>query len=431
MGRALALSFALGLMVTACGGSAGTSPDSEPSARQQTSSREAASAPEPQPAPSAEPRHATEEPSRAEEQASPSEHTAPEEQAAPESPPDPPPSDPPPAEPTEQASAARERDEAVAILRGHRIHTEEWATDFTRHTVPLEEFFSGGPRRDQILPLDEPRFETVEAAAAILKPREPVVELVIGDDARAYPLRIMIWHEIVNDVVGDRPVSITFCPLCNTALVFDRILNGRLLDFGTTGNLRNSDLVMWDRQTESWWQQFGGEAVVGELAGEKLTQVPARITSWDDFAARFPDGKVLSQNTGFSRDYGYNPYWGYDSIDSPPFFPTENHDDNRLSPKERVVFLDGERAVVIPFSALETAGTIEFSADGEALVAEWVANVRSAFRREPIDESDDLRAADGAGSARITSAATGELVNFDTPFWFAVAAFRPDAEIIR
>ena len=439
------LPLALGLMVTACGGSAGTSPDSEPSARQQTSTGEVASTPETQPAPAADPQPASPaelqpappgEPRQptAEPQPAPSseprqtsvEPSRPEELAAPEPPPGP-----PPVQPTEQVSAARERDEAVAILRGHRIHTEEWATDFTRHTVPLEEFFSGGPRRDQIPPLDRPRFETVEATGAILKPREPVVELVIGDDARAYPLRIMIWHEIVNDVVGGRPVSVTFCPLCNTALVFDRILNGRLLDFGTTGNLRNSDLVMWDRQTESWWQQFGGEAVVGELAGEKLTQVPARITSWDDFAARFPDGKVLSRDTGFSRDYGHNPYWGYDSIDSPPFFPTANRDDNRLSPKERVVFLDGERAVVIPFSALEAAGTIEFSADGEALVAEWVAGVRSAFRRGPTDEGKDLRAADGAGSARVTSAATGKLVSFDTPFWFAVAAFRTDAEIIR
>ena len=222
-------------------------------------------------------------------------------------------------------------------------------------------------------------------AGSILEPREPVVEVVIGDDARAYPLRIMIWHEIVNDVVGGLPVSVTFCPLCNTAIVFDRNLNGRVLDFGTSGNLRNSDLVMWDRQTETWWQQFGGEGVVGELAGERLAQVPARITAWEDFAARFPDGLVLSQDTGFSRQYGLNPYAGYDSVDTQPFFPTDNRDDDRLPPKERVVFVDGETAVVIAFSALEAAGTIEFSATARSSSQSgWRAcNPHSTARRSP------------------------------------------------
>ena len=198
-----------------------------------------------------------------------------------------------------------------------------------------------------------------------------------------------------------------------------------MLDFGTSGNLRNSGLVMLDRQTETWWQQFGGEGVVGELAGERLAQVPARITAWEDFAARFPDGLVLSQDTGFSRQYGLNPYAGYDSVDTQPFFPTDNRDDDRLPPKERVVFVDGETAVVIAFSALEAAGTIEFSANGEELIAEWVEGVQSALDSPSIPDSAEV------GSARVISAATGELVTFDTPFWFAVAAFRPNAEIIQ
>ena len=157
-----------------------------------------------------------------------------------------------------------------------RVSLGGWTTDFTRHTVPLEEFLGGGPPRDGIPPIDEPTFDTVEEAGGYLEAREPVVEVVIDGEARAYPLRILVWHEIVNDVIGDTPVSVTFCPLCYTAIAFDRRFDGEVLDFGTTGNLRNSDLVMWDRQSETWWQQFSGEGVVGEHAGELLTQVPAR-----------------------------------------------------------------------------------------------------------------------------------------------------------
>jgi hypothetical protein len=143
----------------------------------------------------------------------------------------------------------------------------DWKTDWSRHTVPLEELFSGGPPRDGIPPLDEPRFISIEEAAGQVAAKEPVVVFEHGEEARAYPLAILMWHEIVNDEVGGQPVVITYCPLCNTALAFDRRLGDRVLDFGTSGLLRHSDLVMWDRQTESLWQQVTGEAIVGTLAG--------------------------------------------------------------------------------------------------------------------------------------------------------------------
>jgi hypothetical protein len=163
----------------------------------------------------------------------------------------------------------------------------EWPqTDFGRHSVPLEEITSGGPPKDGIPSIDDPSF--VPVAQADLPPQEPVMGLVIGGDARAYPLRILMWHEIVNDVVEGVPVAVTYCPLCNTGLVFDRRVDGRKLEFGTTGKLRHSDLVMYDRGTESWWQQFLGEAIVGELTGTRLKVLPSQTLSWADFKRIHP-----------------------------------------------------------------------------------------------------------------------------------------------
>jgi hypothetical protein len=318
---------------------------------------------------------------------------------------------------TEGSPGSSEEDELV-------VSTVEWDTDFSRHSVPLSEFQSGGPGKDGIPSIDVPRFVSVGEADEWLSEREPVIELVHEGAARAYPIQILVWHEIVNDEVGGTPVVVTFCPLCNTALVFDRRVDGRVLDFGTTGNLRNSDLVMYDRQTESWWQQFGGEAVVGELTGAELEHLPARIVAWEDFAQRHPTGEVLSQETGAVRDYGRNPYEGYDDVDSGPLFPVSREDD-RLAPKERVVFLerDGE-AVVVPFSLLAEQRRVELRVGGADLLVEWVPGVLS-----PLD-SDFVASGREVGSATVTSLATGEPVPFDQPFWFAVAAFRPDARIV-
>src|SRR6516165_2937234 len=138
----------------------------------------------------------------------------------------------------------------------------EWPrTDFSKHSVPFAGIKSGGPPKDGI----------------------PAIDLSIGEDARAYPLRVLIWHEIANDIVGGTPVVVTYCPLCNAALVFERVIDGRVLDFGTTGKLRNSDLVMYDRQTESWWQQFTGEAIAGAMTGRHLRLIPSRLESFDRF----------------------------------------------------------------------------------------------------------------------------------------------------
>jgi Protein of unknown function (DUF3179) len=324
-----------------------------------------------------------------------------------------------------KTAAAEASTEQVELDDELLVPTSGWATDFSKHTVPLSEISPGGPGKDGIPAIDAPKFVYVGEADEWLGAREPVIELELGGEARAYPLQILIWHEIVNDEVGGTPVSVTFCPLCNTALVFDRRLDGRVLDFGTTGNLRYSDLVMYDRQTESWWQQFGGEAIVGELAGKELEQIPARVVAWEEFAGRHPQETVLSRETGHSRPYGQNPYTGYDDVDTPPFFPAANSDDDRLPPKERVVFVErGEEAVVVPLSLLQRQKTVEVTVGGERLEVSWVPGVSSAL------DSASIAAGRQVGSADVRSLETGGTVAFDLPFWFAVAAFRPNAEIV-
>jgi len=298
-----------------------------------------------------------------------------------------------------------------------------WKTDFAKHSVPFDEIRSGGPGKDGIPAIDAPQFVSVDDAG-FLEDREPVIALEVDGDVRAYPIQILIWHEIVNDEVGGTPVTVTFCPLCNTSIVFDRRFDGRVLDFGVSGNLRNSDLVMYDRQTESWWQQFSGEAIVGEFTGKRLEKLPAQIVSWKDFRTNHPDAKVLSRATGFQRSYGSNPYVGYDDVSSPPFFATANADDDRLPPKERVVYLEGrDESVAIPFSALSKRREITVKLDGRELVARWTPGVASAL--------GDSTIADGADTGSASVREGGKLVAFDEPFWFVVAAFRPDTRIIR
>jgi Protein of unknown function (DUF3179) len=293
-----------------------------------------------------------------------------------------------------------------------------WRTDFARHTVPLSEFQSGGVGKDGIPAIDRPRFAPA-TRVRFLKPQEPVIELVVHGRARAYPLQIMVWHEIVDDRVEGVPVAVTFCPLCNTAIVFDRRVGGRTLSFGTTGDLRNSDLVMYDRQTESWWQQFGGEGVVGRYAGIQLRQLPARIVAWRDFRRAHPHGLALTRDTGYARPYGDNPYIGYDSVSSPPYFPVAHESDSRLQPKERVVFVEEHgQALAVPFSALARKRELHVQIGGRRLLVRVTGNAASTLdassvatgRRIPTTEVLDER---------------GHPVPFSEPFWFAVAAFRP------
>ena len=258
-----------------------------------------------------------------------------------------------------------------------------WKTDFSKHSVPLNEIISGGPHRDGIPPIDNPKFVEVADPPDYMVADEPVISLELNGEAKAYPLGILMSHEIVNDDVGGIPVSVTYCPLCNTAIVFDRRVNGALLDFGTSGNLRNSDLVMWDRQTESWWQQITGEAIVGELTGTRLTFIPASVISWTQFVSAFPNGKLLSRDTGYLINYDSTPYLGYDEPDNYPFL-FRGLADKRLPLTERVVGITIEnQQVAYPFSVLQDNPVVNDSIGGQDLVVFWVGGTLSPF----IDDS--------------------------------------------
>jgi len=345
-----------------------------------------------------------------------------------------------------------------------QVATAGWKTDFTKASVDLAEFRGGGPPKDGIPPIDEPAYESIAAARTWLDDRSPVISLVVGNQGRAYPLAILMWHEIVNDVVGGDPVVVTFCPLCNTALVFQREVDGTVYDFGTTGNLRFSDLVMYDRQTESWWQQATGEAIVGELTGARLTFLPAQIVSVADFERAHRDGDVLSRDTGIARDYGRNPYVGYDTVDQNPFL-FDGELDGRLPPKERVVTVgEGPDSIAFPYSQLRNDGVATATVGGEEIVVFWTPGTASALDGPLIDESKDIGATgvfrpavegrpltflrDGDEAAPIRDRETGstwsiagtavdgelsgsqlEPVVHGDHFWFAWAAFAPDTTI--
>jgi hypothetical protein len=276
------------------------------------------------------------------------------------------------------------------VLTGHaQPHfEEEWTgTDFSQRNVRMEEITRGGPPRDGIPAIDEPEFVSTTAAAHWLLPQEPVIALEHGGEARAYPLQILLYHEIVNDRVAGTPVAVTFCPLCYSAIVFDRRVNGTTLDFGTTGRVRKSDLVMYDRQSESWWQQFTGTGLIGKYTGVSLVRLPSMITSFAVFRSSYPAGRVLSQATGSNRPYGNNPYPGYDGSSSTPFLFNEPLDP-RLPPMERILALQVEdRQRIYPFSLLRNQPVINDILNGSAVAIFSKADVLSAVDAAAIERS--------------------------------------------
>ena len=293
---------------------------------------------------------------------------------------------------TEGASEVKSDPNFQDELDDSSISTRGWKTDFSKHTVPFFEILSGGPPRDGIPPIDNPTFVQIGEANGWIDDKEPVISLEIDGVTKAYPLQILTWHEIVNDEISGVPVAVTFCPLCNSAIAFDRRLEGVVYDFGTSGSLRFSDLIMWDRQTESWWQQLTGEAIIGELAGRKLTFLPAPIISWSDFKAAHPDSQVLSKETGHVRAYGQNPYAGYDRADRPPFL-YDGIPDGRLLPKERVLALSINGAdIAFPFLVLEQERAVNHTVGGRDVAIFFKTGTASALDSSSIAQSRDVGA---------------------------------------
>lgn len=280
-----------------------------------------------------------------------------------------------------------------ALPTGPSALDDPGSAEFPEPLVPLAEIISGGPPPDGIPPIDDPVFLDVADNLEILDPAEPVVALEVNGDARAYPIRAMIWHEIVNDTVGGVPVSVTYCPLCNSAVTYRRVIDGVETTFGTSGRLFASALVMYDRATESLWTHFDGKAVVGVLTGTQLEAIGSPLMAWGDFVAAYPAGKVLDWNsTGFRRDYGRNPYEGYDDDSTQPFLFRGALDDRGLA-KQRVVgiALDDE-AVAYDLNALsegEATATNIIVAERK-LVILWKAGQASALDEGILQDGRDV-----------------------------------------
>src|SRR6056297_4263449 len=282
---------------------------------------------------------------------------------------------------------------AMPLHAEPRIWKNEWPkTDFSQTSVESWlEILAGGPPKDGIPALNDPAFVPAAQEARIAG-NEPVMVVKIGGaTARAYPIRYLTWHEIVNDTIDGVPVAVTFCPLCNSALTFDRRAAGRTLTFGVSGKLRHSDMIMYDHETESWWQQAIGEAIVGDLNGTELPLLPSWMESWSEFKTRHPDGLVMAE-PGYARDYGRNPYRGYDSSTTPFLYSGEMppHGVDALARVIRV----GERAW--PMERLRKAGELREA----GVVITWTAGQASALDTAKIGAGRDIgsiRVRDGRG----------------------------------
>ena len=324
---------------------------------------------------------------------------------------------------------------------------------------------SGGVPPDGIPPIDSPQFVPVSEADFVTDD-EAVISVEVDGDARAYPIQILIWHEIVNDQFGDTPVSVTYCPLCNSALAYDRRLGDRVLDFGTSGELYQSALVMYDRQSGSLWAHFTGQGLVGHYAGAQLDFVPAQTISFAQFREAHPDGQVLTTDTGASRPYGQNPYPGYDFEGSDPIGAFFNGEiDRTLLAKARIVGINDEAgSVAVRFEDLAEQPVIPVTEDGRNLVVFHQDGLASALEAGSVGDGRDVGqtgvfeaaapdgteltfTADGDGFVDDQTGSTWNIVgqavagplegerlapinHLDT-FWFAWATYRPDTVVVQ
>jgi len=276
-------------------------------------------------------------------------------------------------------------------------------------SVPEGQILRGGPPRDGIPAIDEPAFESVDDADW-LSADDRVLGVSLGGVAKAYPIAILNWHEIVNDRIGQQPIVVTFCPLCGTGMVFDARVDGEALSFGVSGLLFESDVLLYDRETESLWSQIWSEAITGPMKGRSLEMVPVEHTSWEEWRSEYPETLVLSRDTGYSRNYAQDPYAGYEA--SPrTMFPVANKAPGPWHSKEWVmgVSFAGEHKAY-PFAELEANGQARFTdrLGGQEYTVIWNEDGRSA--RVEVD---------------------GDVVPTTTAFWFAWYAFYPETEVFE
>lgn len=296
-------------------------------------------------------------------------------------------------------------DETAAVTGPSGVNNPEirQLPDGTKYLIHPDKLLAGGPPKDGIPSIDAPRFISVAEADRWLDDDEFGAAVLHKGVERFYPFQILVWHEIVNEVVAGDAVLITYCPLCGSVIGYERTINGETVEFGTSGKLYNSNLVMYDRLTDSYWTQIEGRAVIGDLTGTELKLFPVEVLMWGDWKAAYPDSEVLSRETGHVRVYGHDPYGNYYS-NREIIFPVEN-DDNRLHPKAVIFGIEiGGAAKAYPESALKA-----------------FPDVRDEINNVPLSIMRD-----STGIVTITRLDTNERVPHERDFWFAWAAFHPD-----
>jgi hypothetical protein len=314
--------------------------------------------------------------------------------------------------PSDVANVAKESAEGAGKL-ANSLLGGEFNINEEKFSVDPSKLTGGGPRKDGIPSIDNPKFESAQDAKKWMRESDIVFGIVHKGGARAYPQRILVWHEIVNDKIAGDPILITYCPLCQSAIAFERTIDGVEVEFGVSGKLYNSNLVMYSRsndkfKTESLWTQVGGEAIVGDLTGKKLKKITLDTVTWKDWLAKHPDTKVLSQDTGFVRDYDSDPYGDYYTREG-VFAPLENTDE-RLFEKAIVFGIEiGEKSKAYPEEELKKNPqfTDEF-----------------AGKKLQVTRNSD-------GSVRIKNLTDGGEIIPEIGFWFAWAAFNPDTELYK
>lgn len=353
--------------------------------------------------------------------------------------------------------------ESVSTVEGPSALDDPRHPDFPKPLIDPDDLVSGGPPPDGIPPIDDPTFAPV-SEIDWLDDDEAVLSLTVGNETRAYPLQVMTWHEIVNDTVGGVPVAVTYCPLCNSGVAFERQIEGRQLDFSTSGLLYVDNLVMYDRQTESLWPQLTGQASIGLLTGTQLVAIPMGVVGWKQFRTSNPEALVLTRDTGYPRDYGRNPYTGYDDPDGDLLVDPPGGTDGRLPVKERVVGITlSGKSVAVRRSRVADERVVSLSVRGHDIVVWHHPGQSSALDTDQITEGKEVGSIgvfqpviDGRELTFVTrdgrvldeqtgstwnvlgEATSGELegsrlpavVHLDT-FWFAWVGFRPDTRLLE
>lgn len=284
-------------------------------------------------------------------------------------------------------------------------------TDGTKHSVPLNQVVSGGPGKDGLPSIDEPKYISIKEASDWLDDKDPGIMISMDGVVRLYPYQILVWHEIVNDTVNGKRILVTYCPLCLSGIVFDPFVDGERVEFGTSGKLWNSNLVMYDRKTDSYWSQVLGEAIVGEQTGDMLEVLDSDVVTFGDYRAQFPNGEVLSKDTGAVRFYGRDPYGSYYTDNTSMYAPV-NNTDNRLPNKLYIlgVVIDGKAKAYVP-ELIKEKGSIEDVFAETKIVGEYDKKLDVVrLYRENADGSRDR-------------------INPFGNFWFSWVAVHPETEI--